>query len=172
MDASSGFVTFATAIGRCSVAWNDHGIARIRLPKVAEAPGDAPPEAVRRAIEAMQRLLAGAHEDLGFVALDLTRVPPLHRRLYEIARRIAPGRTLTYGEVAARAGVPGGARAVGQAMGKNPFPIVVPCHRVVAAGGKLGGFSAPGGAATKLKMLAIERAVTGMTLDLFDPAGS
>ncbi len=169
MDACSGFVTFATAIGRCGVAWTARGIARVRLPKVPEgAPGDAPPEAVRRAIEAMQRLLSGAHEDLAFVELDLEGVPTFHRRIYEIARRIGPGETLTYGEVAARAGSPGAARAVGQAMGKNPFPIVVPCHRVLAAGGKPGGFSADGGASTKLKMLAIERAKSNITLDLFD----
>jgi methylated-DNA-[protein]-cysteine S-methyltransferase len=172
MDTRSGSVTFATAIGRCSVAWSGRGITRIRLPRVAEGPvEEAPPPDVRRAIEAMQRLLSGVHQDLGFVELDLDGVAPFHRRIYEIARRIPPGETLTYGDVAARAGSRGASRAVGQAMGKNPFPIVVPCHRVVAAGGKAGGFSADGGAATKLKMLAIERAKTNTTLDLFGDGG-
>jgi methylated-DNA-[protein]-cysteine S-methyltransferase len=83
-------------------------------------------------------------------------VPPFHRRVYEAARRIPPGATLSYGEIAARAGASGAARAVGQALGHNPFPIVVPCHRVVAAGGKIGGFSAHGGVATKLRLLAAE----------------
>jgi methylated-DNA-[protein]-cysteine S-methyltransferase len=164
------FVTFATAIGRCSVAWTERGIARIRLPPAPEAPGsDAPPPDVLRAIEAMQRLLSGVREDLGFVALDLEGAPPFHRRIYEIVRSIPPGETMTYGEVARRAGASGSARAVGQAMGKNPCPIVVPCHRVLAAG-TLGGFSAPGGVSTKLRMLEIERAKDGLTLELF-PAG-
>jgi methylated-DNA-[protein]-cysteine S-methyltransferase len=85
-------------------------------------------------------------------------VPPFHRRVYALARTIPPGATLSYGEVAARIGAPGAARAVGQALGRNPFTIVVPCHRVLAAGGKMGGFSANGGIATKRRLLAIEGA--------------
>ena len=84
---------------------------------------------------------------------------------YEAARRIGAGCTLTYGEIASEIGMPGAARAVGQALGRNPFPIIIPCHRVVAAGGKLGGFSAHGGTATKMRLLAIERAATGATRD-------
>ena len=99
-------------------------------------------------IAAIAALLRGEPVDLSGTVLDESRVPEFHRRVYEIARAIPPGRTLTYGEIAERLGEPGAARAVGQALGENPFPIVVPCHRVLAANGKLGGFSAPGGTAT------------------------
>jgi methylated-DNA-[protein]-cysteine S-methyltransferase len=92
------------------------------------------------------------------VALDMEGVPPFHRRVYEIARTIPPGATLSYGDVAARLDAPGAARAVGQALGRNPFALVVPCHRVLAARGKAGGFSARGGVATKLRLLALEGA--------------
>jgi methylated-DNA-[protein]-cysteine S-methyltransferase len=93
---------------------------------------------------------------LSFVALDMTGVPEFNQRVYQAARTIRPGTTVSYGDIARQLGIPGSARAVGQALGRNPFPIVVPCHRVLAADGKTGGFSAPGGAATKLRMLAIE----------------
>src|SRR4029079_6784817 len=96
--------------------------------------------------------------ELSAIALDMAQVPPFHRRVYEVARTIPPGATLSYGEIATRLGVPGSARAVGQALGRNPFAIVVPCHRVLAAGGKMGGFSANGGIGTKLRMLSIESA--------------
>src|SRR5271170_5083683 len=99
-------------------------------------------------------------------------VPPFHRRVYEAARAIAPGATLSYGEVAARIGTPGAARAVGQALGRNPFAIVVPCHRVLAAGGKAGGFSARGGVTTKLRILSIEGGTAAGTLALFDGDGA
>jgi methylated-DNA-[protein]-cysteine S-methyltransferase len=117
-----------------------------------------PPAAIRRAIVGIRALLAGDHADLSAVPLDFDGVPSFHRRVYEAARGIPPGATLTYGEVAARAGASGAARAVGQALGRNPFPLVVPCHRVLAAGGRLGGFSAPGGVSTKAHLLAIEGA--------------
>jgi len=94
--------------------------------------------------------------DLSTIALDMDEVPAFHRRVYEAARNIPPGMTLSYGDIAARVGAPGAPRAVGQALGRNPFPIIVPCHRVLAAGGKIGGFSAQGGVATKRRMLAIE----------------
>jgi methylated-DNA-[protein]-cysteine S-methyltransferase len=102
------------------------------------------------------------------VSLDREKVPPFARRVYEIARAIPPGATLTYGEIAARVGEPGAAREVGQAMGKNPFPIVVPCHRVLAAGGRIGGFSANGGIHTKRRMLAIESVHANGEPTLFD----
>jgi methylated-DNA-[protein]-cysteine S-methyltransferase len=100
----------------------------------------------------------GERVDLTFIQLDMDSLPQFHQRVYEIARSIPPGATLTYGEIATRLGDPGSARAVGQALGRNPIPVIVPCHRVMAAGGKTGGFSAPGGAATKLNLLAIEGA--------------
>jgi methylated-DNA-[protein]-cysteine S-methyltransferase len=105
---------------------------------------------------------------LSVVALDLDGVPDFHRDVYDIARKILPGRTMTYGEIAKRLGGVELSRDVGQALGSNPCPIVVPCHRVLAAGGKPGGFSANGGVATKLKMLAIEGAAVNYTPSLFD----
>ena len=115
----------------------------------------------------MAALLAGEPRDLRFVGLDLERAGEFERRVYEIARAIPPGSTLTYGEIAERLGDPGAAQAVGQSMGRNPWPIVVPCHRVLGAGGKVGGFSAPGGARTKLRMLEIEGALRPEGLPLF-----
>jgi methylated-DNA-[protein]-cysteine S-methyltransferase len=166
---SMGFSLFDTSIGRCGVAWGERGIRGVQLPEASEAATrrrlagrfpDAderpPPAEVRRATRAMAALLAGEARDLSNVALDMTGVPPFHQRVYEAARRVGPGQTLSYGEIARRVGSPGAARAVGQALGKNPFAIVVPCHRVLAANGKLGGFSANGGVATKQRMLSIE----------------
>jgi methylated-DNA-[protein]-cysteine S-methyltransferase len=115
-----------------------------------------PPPHVQQAIDAIVALLRGETIDLSFVTLDMDGVPEFHRRVYEIARTIPPGATLSYGEIASRLGEPHAARAVGQALGRNPFPIVVPCHRVLAANGRTGGFSAPGGTSTKLRLLAIE----------------
>jgi methylated-DNA-[protein]-cysteine S-methyltransferase len=174
-DAGCAF--FTTPIGMCGVAWNAVGITAVQLPEGREAATRArllrrssaaersAPGPVARAIERMQRLLAGEPEDLRPVALDMSAVAALPRRVYEAARAVPPGATTTYGEIAARVGMPGGARAVGRALGQNPFPIVVPCHRVVAANG-LGGFSARGGASTKRRMLAIEGALAPT---LFDP---
>jgi methylated-DNA-[protein]-cysteine S-methyltransferase len=164
-----GFTLFDTAIGRCGVAWSDRGLVGVQLPEASEvearermlqrfpaaAETTAPPE-VRDAIDGIVALLQGEPSDLSAIALDMEGVAPFHRRVYEVARTIPPGKTLAYGEVAARLGAARAARAVGQALGHNPFPIVVPCHRVVAASGKIGGFSAHGGTATKRRMLAIE----------------
>jgi O-6-methylguanine DNA methyltransferase len=168
---ASGFVLFDTAIGRCGIAWGERGVAGVQLPEAGEAEtrarmlhrfpaaGEAaPPPEVRRAIERMTALLRGEASDLSTIALDMDGVPEFHRRVYDAAQAIPPGETLSYGDIARRVGAPGAARAVGQALGRNPFPIVVPCHRVLAAGGKIGGFSAQGGVATKRRMLAIEGA--------------
>ena len=170
MDRS--FALFDTAIGSCAIVWNDRAIAGVQLPerdaqetrartfrRFGTACEGAPPEPVQKAIDAIASLLQGEPADLSFIPLDMEGVPDFHRRVYQLARRIPPGRTMTYGDVAARIGSPGSARAVGQALGRNPFAIVVPCHRVVAAGGRMGGFSANGGVATKLRLLAIESAV-------------
>lgn len=116
----------------------------------------APPPDVKHAIEAMTGLLSGDAVDLSFVTLDMSGVPEFNQRVYEAARMIRPGTTATYGDLARHLGIPGSARAVGQALGRNPFPIVVPCHRVLSADGKTGGFSAPGGRSTKLRLLALE----------------
>ena len=178
---AQGFALFDTAIGRCAIAWSERGILAMQLPEAAErttrarvtrrfpqAREASPPAAVRRAIESIAALLRGDPRDLSAVALDMEGVPPFHRRVYAAARKIPPGATLSYGQIAARLGAPHSARAVGQALGRNPFAILVPCHRVLAAGGKPGGFSANGGVATKLRLLAIEgtRADEAPTLPL------
>jgi O-6-methylguanine DNA methyltransferase len=168
---ASGFALFDTAIGRCGIAWGDRGVAGVQLPEAGEeatrvrmlhrfpAAGEAtPPPEVQQTIERVVALLRGEASDLSTVALDMDGVPEFHRRVYDAARTIPPGGTLSYGDIARRVGAPGAARAVGQALGRNPFPIVVPCHRVLAAGGKIGGFSAQGGVTTKRRMLAIESA--------------
>jgi O-6-methylguanine DNA methyltransferase len=182
---ASGFALFDTVIGRCAVAWGERGVAGVQLPEAGEAEtrarmlhrfpaaGEAaPPAEVRQAIERMAALLRGEASDLSTVALDMDDVPEFHRRVYEAARTIPPGETLSYGDIARRVGAPRAARAVGQALGRNPFPIVVPCHRVLAAGGRIGGFSAQGGVTTKRRMLAIEGAPMdgGATLSNDDPA--
>ena len=178
------FALFPTAVGTCAIVWSQRGIAAVRLPEKDEAATEArvrrrwpealrelPPAGVDLAIRDMTRLLAGEPVNLGRITLDMAGIPEFDRRVYEIARTIPPGETLTYGEVTARLGDPGTARAVGQALGQNPFAIVVPCHRVLAAGGKSGGFSASGGVTTKLRMLSIERARTSGAPTLFDAHG-
>jgi methylated-DNA-[protein]-cysteine S-methyltransferase len=175
------FTLFPTAIGRCALVWNEHGIAAVRLPEQTEGrmrsrlhqrfpqlEAGTPPPAAQQAIDAMVALLEGQARDLRFCALDLRRETPFHRRVYEAAQDIPPGKTKTYGEIAALLGEPGAARAVGQALGHNPFPIIVPCHRVLASGARSGGFSAPGGVSTKLRMLLIEGAQIGGEPGLFD----
>jgi methylated-DNA-[protein]-cysteine S-methyltransferase len=166
------YALFQTALGSCAVVWNERGIVRSFLPveneaaarnavtrRAPDAQEAAPPPGIREAIEGIVALLAGEARDLRNVALDQSGVDDFQRRVWEIARAIPPGETLTYGEVAKRLGEPGAAQRVGQAMGANPFPPIVPCHRVVAAGGKLGGFSAPGSVNTKRRLLGIEGAL-------------
>jgi len=155
-------VTFETAIGRCGVRWSPAGITRVLLPHPAGRPGrpfeegaDVPPF-VRRAIEGIVALMAGAARDLRDVPLDERGIEPFRRAVYAATREIRPGTTRSYGEVARAIGRPDAARDVGSALARNPFPIVVPCHRVVAANGALTGFSAPGGLAAKRRMLEIE----------------
>jgi methylated-DNA-[protein]-cysteine S-methyltransferase len=171
MATTIGFAVFDTTIGPCAVSWGDAGITGVwlpgttaeatrrqvlrRHPQAAELPL---PDEVATAIDGISRLLAGDDVDLSDVRLDLDDVPEFQRALYAVMRTLPRGVTMTYGELAARVGAPGAAQAVGQAMGHNPCPIVIPCHRVVAAGGGNGGFSAPGGVDTKLRLLAIEGA--------------
>jgi methylated-DNA-[protein]-cysteine S-methyltransferase len=115
-----------------------------------------PPANVVSAIEAIRTLLRGEHCDLSAVDLDMQDVPEFNRRVFEIARTIPPGTTLTYGDIAMRLGDVTLARAVGQALGENPFPPIVPCHRVISVDGRMHGFSSSGGVAMKLRMLTIE----------------
>jgi methylated-DNA-[protein]-cysteine S-methyltransferase len=152
---------FATAIGTCGVQWSEAGITRVHLPGADRRPpgGDAgAPEAVRAAIAGIGALLAGERHELTDVVLDERGVDPFRRAVFAATRAIGPGATASYGEIARAIGAAGAARAVGAALGSNPFPIVVPCHRVLAADGALTGFSAPGGITTKRRMLEIERA--------------
>ncbi|MGO9022979.1 MAG: methylated-DNA--[protein]-cysteine S-methyltransferase [Beijerinckiaceae bacterium] len=178
---SLGFTLFDTAIGVCGIAWTAQGMRAVQLPEANEAltrarllghcPGAeerSPPPEAAHARNGIVALLDGARVDLSGIRLDMDAVPPFHRQVYAVARKIEPGSTLTYGEVAQRLGMPGAARAVGQALGGNPFAIIVPCHRIVAKGGKSGGFSAPGGVATKLRLLAIEGANPTRIPGLFD----
>ena len=178
--SAQGVTLFDTAIGRCGIAWGGRGIVGVQLPESHEAATRArllrrfpdaresePPATVRRAVDAITALLRGERTDLTGVPLDMERVPEFHQRVYEAARAIPPGSTRSYGEIAKQLGEPGSARAVGQALGRNPFAIVVPCHRVLAAGGRSGGFSATGGVTTKLRMLAIEGARSNGQAALF-----
>ena len=183
--SATGFALFDTPIGRCGVAWSSRGVSGVQLPEASEGatrarlrkrfPGAAeaePGRDVRRAVAAIEALLAGKESGLDAVELDMAAVPEFHRRVYQAARAIPPGETATYGEIAERAGSPGSARAVGQALGRNPFALIVPCHRVLAANGRVGGFSANGGIATKLRILAIEGAGAKPEAPLFRGDGA
>lgn len=163
------YALFDTAIGRCGIAWGSRGVIGVQLPeKSAEATRTRlmrhcpaadeaePPKQIARAIDEIQALLRGEKKSLRAIQLDMSRAPAFNARVYQTTRAIPPGQTRTYGEIAHAIGDASAARAVGQALGRNPFAIVVPCHRVVGAKDKLVGFSANGGIATKLKMLQIE----------------
>jgi methylated-DNA-[protein]-cysteine S-methyltransferase len=174
-----GYCLFDTALGRCGVAWSDEGIVRLQLPERSERqslarlraglPEDAsgaPSACVRDGVQLIQGLLDGRALELDSIAVDLRALPLFQRRVYAAARGIGVGQTLTYGELARRIGAAGAARAVGQALGRNPVAIIVPCHRVLAAGGGIGGFSAQGGVNTKRKLLAIEQAACSPQLQM------
>jgi methylated-DNA-[protein]-cysteine S-methyltransferase len=162
-DVESEMLQFQTTLGTCGLRWGPEGITAVLMPGSAalhrpvsceeDAPGP-----VREAAAAIVSLLDGERTELGWVALDMAELRPFRRRVYEAARDIAPGETATYGQLATALGAAGSAREVGAALAANLFPIVVPCHRVLAADGALHGFSAPGGIATKRRMLEIENA--------------
>jgi methylated-DNA-[protein]-cysteine S-methyltransferase len=171
---TSGFALFDTPIGWCGVAWSERGIVGVQLPEGGEqatrtrlrrrfpnASEVVPPAHVEHIISQIFALLGGERRDLRQAVLDQSAVPDFNRRVYDVARSIPAGSTRTYGEVAERLGDRSLARDVAQALGQNPFPVIVPCHRVMAAGGKTGGFSAPGGVRTKLRLLSIEQAQPG-----------
>jgi methylated-DNA-[protein]-cysteine S-methyltransferase len=173
------YTVFDTPIGHCAIVWHEAGIAGVQLPegsaaatarrtcqRFAGAIRRTPPPLVQQAVDAIGVLLHGGGDRLQSIPLDLSGLGPFCRRVYELARAIPAGETVTYGELAARAGEPGAARAVGQAMARNPFPLIVPCHRVMAAHGGAGGFSARGGVATKFRLLRIEGALRQQALAL------
>ena len=162
-------LVFGTRMGACGIAWSERGVTRVQLPERTPAATERrlmgrpanrgvgkPAAPVREAIAMLERYFAGEPIDFASVALDLTGVGPFHRKVYEAARSLGWGQTASYGDLARQAGSPGAARAVGQAMGHNPVPIIIPCHRVLASGRKIGGFSAFGGAVTKERLLALE----------------
>jgi methylated-DNA-[protein]-cysteine S-methyltransferase len=176
------YIVFDTPLGRCGIAWRGERVLATSLPETDDGrvvaalrrrspalePG-VPPEGIAAGIDAVRRLLGGVAVRIDFLDLDLDRVPAFDRRVYDVTLAIPAGETRTYGEVARAIGEPDAARAVGRALGANPIPIIVPCHRVLAAGGGIGGFSAPGGVATKRRLLAIESAHA--PLPLFAAAG-
>jgi len=168
------FALFDSAIGPCAIVWNARGVAGVqihdrdaaatrsrvmsRFPAAKEAP---PPSHIQGAIDGIVGLLRGEARDLTGVTIDNSDTPEFNAKVYAIARAIAPGQTMTYGEIAEQLGDKLLARKVGTALGQNPCPIIMPCHRVLAAGGKTGGFSAPGGLVTKMRLLSIEGAQPG-----------
>ncbi|MBM4357670.1 MAG: methylated-DNA--[protein]-cysteine S-methyltransferase [Deltaproteobacteria bacterium] len=165
----------ASPLGWLGLAWGDHGLVRVLIAepdaaccaqRLASEHGAAPrrvvPPPMRDLRDALLAWLAGEPTSLDDVRLDERAVTPFRRAVHAAARRLRPGETVTYAELAGRVGSPRAARAIGGAMAANPFPLVVPCHRVVAAGGRPGGFSLPGGAATKRALLALEQAPPGL----------
>jgi O-6-methylguanine DNA methyltransferase len=172
----SDYCLFETALGWCGIAWSESGdagtppaVTLFQLPEATAAitesrlarhhgarPTSEPPAPIAEVIERVRRHLAGKVEDFRDIPVALDRAGSFERLVYDAARNIPAGTTMTYGEIAKAIGQPGAAQAVGQALGRNPIPLIIPCHRVLAAGGKPGGFSAPGGLATKAKLLAGE----------------
>jgi methylated-DNA-[protein]-cysteine S-methyltransferase len=163
----AGFALFDTSLGRCAIAWCGGRVVRSALPDEVEARTLArfdgferrePPPFAGAAIAAIVALLAGEDPDMTAIDVDLDSAPDFDRRVYEAARRIPRGEVRTYGGLASEIGTPGAAQAVGLALGRNPVPIIIPCHRILAGGGRSGGFSAPGGVRTKFALLGIEGA--------------
>jgi methylated-DNA-[protein]-cysteine S-methyltransferase len=174
------YCLFETAIGPCVLVWEGERIVGAQLPerdeemalrrlrrRFPDAEEAAPAPFIQTAVADIVALLDGEPRDLSHLPIALDLTTGFNRKVYEVALTIPPGETLTYGEVAARIGEPGAARAVGVALGQNPFAPIVPCHRILAAGGKTGGFSADGGVETKLRMLTIEKARTTAEPNLF-----
>lgn len=154
--------TFSTSFGTCAVAWNDAGVTRFLLPdpdRSTSGTEAVPPPWVQAIIDRVKRHLSGDSQDFADVPFDFSRVPAFNRAVLQATLNIKSGRTATYGEIAAAIGeLPVASRAVGAALGANPWPLLIPCHRVLAAGGRMNGFSAPGGVATKARLLALEGA--------------
>jgi methylated-DNA-[protein]-cysteine S-methyltransferase len=155
--------TFSTPLGTCAIAWNDRGLTRFLLPDPdRRAGGDTetePPRWVAEIISRVRRHLAGDLQDFADLAYDFGRMPEFNRAVLRATLGVKSGQTSSYGEIAAAIGEsPAASRAVGSALGGNPWPLLIPCHRIVAAGGKMTGFSGPGGVATKVRLLALEGA--------------
>lgn len=169
-------VSFSSPIGTCALAWTSDALVAVHLPEAkapntiktlrerltqrgfetTSKPATSIPIFVQTAIDCVREQLSGNDADITSIPLDLSNVSPFHRKIYKALQKTHPGQTVSYGELAAKAGSPKAARAVGQAMAKNPWPLVVPCHRVLSSTSKLTGFSAPGGTTTKAKILELE----------------
>lgn len=170
MPANIRYLIFETQGGPCGIAWTAAGVVRFQLPgddasttrrlllrHFPEAIAGDPSPAIAQAVDAVKRYFAGEEVDFTGVPLDLAGQSDFFRTIYDATRRVPWGETTTYGTLARDLGAgPETAREIGQAMAKNPVALIIPCHRVLAAGGKVGGFSAPGGSSSKLKMLALE----------------
>lgn len=178
---AQAFCFFDTAIGRCGLAWTARGINAVLLPERREidawrrvlhmfpdAVETRPAGDAAHAVEAIRAHLRGEASEIDAIPLDLSAIPPFNQQVYAITRAIPRGQTLTYGEIAKRLGASGAARAVGRALGQNPIPVIIPCHRVLAANGATGGFSATGGVATKFRLLTVEGAKATSAPTLFD----
>ncbi len=164
------YAIFETPAGFCGIAWSDVGVTRFQLPtssaaateklirrRIPDAAEASPPADIERTIDRVKRYFAGEQIDFSDIRLDLEGQDEFFRDIYSAARRIGWGHTTTYGTIARELGAgPEVARDVGQAMAKNPVALIIPCHRVLAAGGKIGGFSAPGGSTSKMRMLELE----------------
>jgi len=172
------YCLIATDFGPIGLAWSGRGLIRLQLPDETETLTKArlirriqaveadPPAWLEPTVADLRRYFSGEETAFPDASLDLESVPDFHQALYREMRKLGWGETLTYGELATRVGMPGAAQSVGQAMGRNPIPVIIPCHRILASGNTLGGFSAPGGTRTKLKLFAIE----GIRLGLRDPS--
>lgn len=169
MSSLQRYHVFETPLGWLGIAWSENGLTQLQLPshdraatkqrlqrRTADGVESEPQAWVAEIIEILKRYAAGEPADFSSVPVDLQGIDAFRQAIYDAARKLSFGETTTYGELAARAGYPGEARDTGQALGQNPVPIVVPCHRILAAGNKIGGFSAPGGSATKEKLLKME----------------
>ena len=188
MTIPQHYTLFDTAFGHCALAWHAHALTAVRLPDQSDAltranllarqrdavqsPEDGPeaaawPAFVTTAVQSIRAHLGGQPHDLRDLPLEFSGMQPFETRVYAAARALDPGQTCTYGEMANAIGEPGAMRAVGQALGHNPWPLVVPCHRVLAAGGRLGGFSAPGGSETKRRLLVLEMGMFHREGELF-----
>ena len=176
----ANFSLFQTAVGTCGIAWRDDRVIATHLPEASEeataemlarragaSEGDPSP-VITSVISAIVSLLVGERTDLSGIDCDFSTLEPLAVRVYDTTRAIPPGETRTYGEIASQLGDRRLAQRVGQLMGRNPLPIIVPCHRVIGADGRLTGFSAFGGVRTKQKILAIEGAMVAAQQSLFD----
>ena len=151
--------TFTTTLGQCAICWNDSGLTGFELPDATAKAGDVGeiPASITSLVERVRAHLSGDFQDFAHERYAFDLVPHFAREVYLAALEVKAGRTATYGEIAAAIGqTPAASRAVGAALGANPWPLLIPCHRIVSASGKMTGFSGPGGVNTKVRLLALE----------------